>query len=501
MLYTSFGQEGSRAPLGRRLSYMRGPTLSLLMVLICLSPAAAETIPAKWHGDKKGAVSVTFDDGLRSQFQNAFPVLQQHNIKATFFIISGDVGVDPYSRMDQCDIQELAADGQEIASHTVTHSKLARLRHDDVVYELQQSQSYLQQLTGQKVHTLAYPYGNYDQDVMDVARDYYIAARSTLSWAINSASPDEDEFYELLVIAPHEDGPGDENALAYLQYWVEQAVMERKWDIEMFHSIGIEGGYDTVSSEAFDTHVEYLAQNQDVWVAPMGTVSEYIHERDAASVTVVSQNGNSMTLELNCGLDDRFDTPVTLLTDCPPQWASKVVRVQQCQTVQFAEIVSKQGSLYIMYDAIPNACPIELSAEQLSLSISGYTLNSCGVPIEDVTVTADNGGSTATSDDAGYYQVQVPYDWSGTVTPVKADYTFEPADTVYGNVMNDREQQNYTADSIYDLDCSGSWDYGDLGVIAENWLDEAAGNICDLNGDNVVNLKDYAEFAAVLAAR
>jgi unsaturated chondroitin disaccharide hydrolase len=51
--------------------------------------------------------------------------------------------------------------------------------------------------------------------------------------------------------------------------------------------------------------------------------------------------------------------------------------------------------------------------------------------------------------------------------------------------------------ATYDLDCDGTIGYGDIAVISDNWLDDNAGNICDFNGDAIVNFKDFAEFANV----
>jgi len=334
-------------------------TISVLWIALnTFSVAWGATTVALWQGDKKGAVSITFDDGLTSQFQKAFPILQQHGLKATFNIISGQA--------DTTAIRELDANGQEIASHTVTHPYLTTLSYTQQVYEMSQSQLYLQQLTGQKVDTIAYPYGDYSTNVMNVARNYYIAGRSADSGSLNSSSPTSDQFYRLFAIGPHDTyGGGDSSAIAGLKYWADRAVSEQKWYIELFH--GIDTGYDMVSSQAFSTHLDYLVANEpNLWVAPMGVVAEYIYEADAASITTLVSDSNVIKLNLHCGLDDRFNTPLTLLTDCPAGWESEDINVKQGQTSQIADVVSRNGNLYIMYDAVPDAGTIELSVGQIS---------------------------------------------------------------------------------------------------------------------------------------
>ena len=63
--------------------------------------------------------------------------------------------------------------------------------------------------------------------------------------------------------------------------------------------------------------------------------------------------------------------------------------------------------------------------------LSGVTMR--GLPNNPVT------------DENGYYSDTVKYGWSGTVTPVKAGYTFEPANRPYPKVTSDQSNQDYTA--------------------------------------------------------
>ncbi len=57
--------------------------------------------------------------------------------------------------------------------------------------------------------------------------------------------------------------------------------------------------------------------------------------------------------------------------------------------------------------------------------IYGYVLDSNATPLADVNLSAGNGWFDLTDAD-GYYEIPVHYGWSGTITPRKADYTFEP---------------------------------------------------------------------------
>lgn len=80
---------------------------------------------ARWRGFKKAAYSITFDDNYRFQVLYAAPVLNQHNYKATFFLVTNRVGQGWAPGWDA--INMLAAQGHEIASHSKNHPNFITL--------------------------------------------------------------------------------------------------------------------------------------------------------------------------------------------------------------------------------------------------------------------------------------------------------------------------------------------------------------------------------------
>ena len=50
-----------------------------------------------------------------------------------------------------------------------------------------------------------------------------------------------------------------------------------------------------------------------------------------------------------------------------------------------------------------------------------------------------------TTNSSGVYSGTVPFNWSGTVTPTLAGYTFNPENRTYANIAADQTAQNYTA--------------------------------------------------------
>lgn len=117
----------------------------------------------------KKPVVITFDDGYLDNYTNAFPLLQEYAMKASFYIITGMVGQK--DRLTVSQIREMAEAGMDFGSHTVTHRRLATLPREETVTELTQSKFELEQILGKTVDFIAYPGGSYTPETLDIARD------------------------------------------------------------------------------------------------------------------------------------------------------------------------------------------------------------------------------------------------------------------------------------------------------------------------------------------
>jgi hypothetical protein len=129
--------------------------------------------------------------------------------------------------------------------------------------------------------------------------------------------------------------------------------------------------------------------------------------------------------------------------------------------------------------------------------ITGFIRNDCNVPVQGVLVDADTGGGEDTTDADGFYEVWIDQGWSGMVSPARQHYTVEPGWTSYVDVQADIADQNYIANSVYDLDCDGSVGWGDLSILTNNWLLDGPEIQGDFVVDGTVNFLDFADFEKV----
>ena len=117
-------------------------------------------------------VSLTFDDGREEQYSKFYPILNEYNLKATFYVVTERIGWKGV--MGWNELKTLYKDGNEIGSHTHTHPHLTTLSNNELDFEFKKSYDVLHPFN---CCTLAYPYGEYDERVVGEARKYYTAAR------------------------------------------------------------------------------------------------------------------------------------------------------------------------------------------------------------------------------------------------------------------------------------------------------------------------------------
>jgi hypothetical protein len=91
-----------------------------------------------FQNNKKGAVSLNFDDGYPSQITNGIPLLNARNLKGTFFVIIGPDWINSHISWET--LRDIASQGHEIGSHSVNHLDLTALPESDISWELDESQ-------------------------------------------------------------------------------------------------------------------------------------------------------------------------------------------------------------------------------------------------------------------------------------------------------------------------------------------------------------------------
>lgn len=115
------------------------------------------------------SILITFDDGYMDNYYNAFPILKEFNMTATIFCITSELDGSYYLSKEA--IKEMSDYGIDIESHTVSHPHLNKLQYDKQLGELIESKKILEGITGRKISSIAYPFGDFNADSIKAAKE------------------------------------------------------------------------------------------------------------------------------------------------------------------------------------------------------------------------------------------------------------------------------------------------------------------------------------------
>lgn len=160
-------------------------------------------------------VIITFDDGYRDNYINAFPILEKYNFRGTFFIVTDYIDGDRifhwlklggkslahsqgnkqyWLPLSQGQILDMSAQGACFGSHTRSHCSFNSVDKSVAMEELKGSKEYLEKILRKPVRCFCYPYGDTNKSVKSLVKAAgYSAAVSTMAGGNTLKS----DFFEL----------------------------------------------------------------------------------------------------------------------------------------------------------------------------------------------------------------------------------------------------------------------------------------------------------------
>lgn len=130
------------------------------------------TTPTK----KTGKVSLTFDDGYISVFENAYPVMRKYNVVGNVAVIINKIGNPGYMTLEH--LKELQEKGWAIVSHTMNHPDLRTLNEKELNYELNESRNFLRDNQFNGFDSIVVPFHYYNALALKKIKENYRLSRN-----------------------------------------------------------------------------------------------------------------------------------------------------------------------------------------------------------------------------------------------------------------------------------------------------------------------------------
>lgn len=237
-----------------------------------------------WKNGKKKALTLSYDDAIIHD-RRFIELLKKYGINCTFNINSGwlndkeedvDYSKEPceerkHIKVSRDEVKSLYGDF-EVASHAVHHPNLVGMPKDEVYSEIKDDVKALSEMTGQSVKGFAYPYGAYDDELIERLADcgivYARTVNSThgfglperfLAWHPTCHHNDE----KLFDLAKEFIESKDEGLLFYLWGHSYEFYMDKNWDvIEKFLALMAEHKDEIWMATNIEIY-DYVMENRD----------------------------------------------------------------------------------------------------------------------------------------------------------------------------------------------------------------------------------------------
>ncbi len=123
-------------------------------------------------------IALTFDAAWGNEdTSQILEILKKHDVKVTFFMTGGWVENYPD------DVKAILAAGHDLGNHSENHKNMSQISDEEKKTELTKVHEKVRELTGYEMFLFRPPYGDYDNAVVNVAKDcgYY-----TIQWDVDS---------------------------------------------------------------------------------------------------------------------------------------------------------------------------------------------------------------------------------------------------------------------------------------------------------------------------
>lgn len=172
-------------------------------------------IPAKNLSPDRISIVFTWDDNLLTHFTHVANLFELTGFRCTFFVVPG---LDQFFVNYAKGYLELQKKGFDIGSHSYSHYHMTTLTPEIAEREFKTSIEALSAVTNRYPLSFAFPYHDYNESLVNMARTFHLETRNTLPNSI---------VYHLRT----------DSSFDYLVYAIHKAILAKKNVVFSGHSI------------------------------------------------------------------------------------------------------------------------------------------------------------------------------------------------------------------------------------------------------------------------
>lgn len=230
----------------------------------------------RFAGGKAKALTLSYDDGVEQDVR-LLEIMDKHGLKGTFNLNSGEYSPEGtvfekgriHRRLSEAAVTELyGKNGHEVAVHGLTHPFLEQLPQNACVYEICEDRKRLEKQFGTIVRGMAYPFGTYSDEVVEVLKNNGIVYARTV-WSSNSFDIPTN-WLRLRPTCHHDEEKFEE----LTDKFINEAPERAPWLFYLWgHSYEFEQNNNWSRIEGF---AEKIGGRDDIWYANNIEIYDYI---------------------------------------------------------------------------------------------------------------------------------------------------------------------------------------------------------------------------------
>lgn len=225
---------------------------------------------------REKALTLSYDDGVE-QDKKLIGLLEQYGVKATFNLNSGcypEEGIQYpagtiHRRMSYNEVTKTYKNtGHEIAIHGLTHPLLEELPEGIAAYEIVEDRKNLEQQFGTIVRGMAYPFGTYNDRVVEILKNAGIVYSRTVASTHNFNIPID--WLRMPATCHH----NDPELMALAKQFVET---QQGWHPSLFYLWGHSYEFEANNNwNVIEEFLQYIGHRKEIWYATNIEVHDYV---------------------------------------------------------------------------------------------------------------------------------------------------------------------------------------------------------------------------------